>query len=359
MVLSQLELCHVRNLTEAKLTPSSGVNLIFGANASGKTSLLEAIHILSTSRSFRTPHIQHIIQREKLLLRVIGKVADTTGKQISLGIEREKDQIRMRLAGETVQNASKLASILPVQIINPDVHKLLEQGPKYRRQFLDWGVFHVEHSFHTIWREYNRALKQRNAAIRIGSKQADIQVWDKGLVETALKITDLRENYLASILPVLQNYTAELIGFQPEFSYSRGWQRDEDLAHKLNASLEADIAQGYTRAGPHRADLFIKHNGLPAQASFSRGQQKLLVSSMRLAQITHLKQQTGQHTVLLVDDLAAELDEDKRARLLRLLKETGAQLFVTATEADLIDVSAWENVKVFHVEHGEIKEVVY
>ena len=359
MVLSQLEICQVRNLTEVKLTPSPGVNLIFGANASGKTSLLEAIHILSTSRSFRTLHIQHIIQREKPLLRVIGKVSDTTGQQVSLGIERDKDQTQMRLAGEAVLSASKLASIIPVQIINPDVHKLLEQGPKYRRQFLDWGVFHVEHSFHTIWREYNRILKQRNAAIRANSKQADIQVWDKGLVETALKITDLRENYLASILPVLQNYTEELIGFQPEFAYSRGWQRDEDLSKKLKTSLETDMAQGYTRAGPHRADLLIKHDGLLAQASFSRGQQKLLVSAMRLAQITHLKQQTGQHTVLLVDDLAAELDEDKRARLLQLLKKTGAQLFVTVTEADLIDVSAWEDVKMFHVEHGEIKEVVY
>lgn len=359
MILSQLDICQVRNLAEVKLSPSPGVNLIFGANASGKTSLLEAIHILSTSRSFRTLHVQHIIQHEKPLLRIVGKVIDSAGHEISLGIERDRDQIQMRLAGETVNSASKLASVLPVQVINPDVHKLLEQGPKYRRQYLDWGVFHVEHSFHTIWREYNRNLRQRNAAIRARSKQADIQVWDKGLIQTAEKITDMRENYLTSILPVLGTYTEELIGFQPEFSYSKGWQRDENLAEKLKTSLETDMAQGYTRAGPHRADLHIKHNGLPVQASFSRGQQKLLVSAMRLAQITHLKQQTGQHSVILVDDLAAELDEDRRARLLALLRKTGAQLFVTVTEADLIDVSVWERVKMFHVEHGEIKEVVY
>lgn len=359
MILSQLELYQVRNLVEAKLTPSPGVNLIFGANASGKTSLLEAIHILSTSRSFRTLHIQHIIQREKQLLRVVGKVADTTGKEISLGIERDKEQVQMRLAGEKILSAAKLTSILPVQIINPDVHKLLEQGPKYRRQFLDWGVFHVEQSFHDLWREYNRILKQRNAALRMGSRQKDIQVWDKGFVECALKITQLRETYLANILPLLQEYIEQLIGFQPDISYSRGWQREEDLLNKLKSNVETDMAQGYTRAGPHRADLLIKHNNLPAQASFSRGQQKLLVSAMRLAQISYLKKQTGQHTVLLVDDLAAELDEDKRSRLLRLFKETAAQLFVTVTEADLVDVSAWENVKMFHVEHGKIKEVVY
>jgi len=359
MVLSQLELCQIRNLTEVKLIPSSGVNLIFGANASGKTSLLEAIHILSTSRSFRTLHVQHIIQREKPLLRVLGKVTDKNGQQISLGIERDKDQTQMRLSGEKIQSASKLASILPVQIINPDVHKLLEQGPKYRRQYLDWGVFHVEHRFHALWREYNRILKQRNAAIRASALSADVQVWDKGLVGAAKKITTLREEYLTNILPILQNYSEQLIGFQLDINYYQGWQRDEDLAEKLKTSLDTDMAQGYTRAGPHRADLLIKHNGLPAQASFSRGQQKLLVSAMRLAQITHLKQQTGQHTVLLVDDLAAELDEEKRARLLSLLKETGAQLFVTVTEANLIDVSAWQEVKMFHVEHGKIKEVVY
>ena len=358
MILTQLELCQVRNLAEAKLTPSPGVNLIFGANASGKTSLLEAIYILSTSRSFRTVHIQHIIQREQPYLRVIGKVADAKGQEIALGIERDKETTQLRLAGETVKSASRLAGILPVQIINPDVHKLLEQGPKYRRQFMDWGVFHVEQSFHSIWTEYNRILKQRNAAIRMGMKPADIQVWDKGLVENALKITELRNHYLASILPILQEYTQRLIGFQPEFIFSQGWQKEEQLADKLIASLETDMAQGYTRAGPHRADLIIKHDGLAAQASFSRGQQKLLVSAMRLAQITHLKQQTGQQTVLLVDDLAAELDEDKRARLLQLLTETGAQLFVTVTEADLVDISAWEQAKMFHVEHGKIKEVV-
>jgi DNA replication and repair protein RecF len=224
---------------------------------------------------------------------------------------------------------------------------------------MDWGVFHVEQSFHGLWREYNRILKQRNAALRAGARQPDIQVWDKGLVDTALKITALRENYLANLLPVLENYSEQLIGFIPQFSYSRGWQKDEDLADKLKDSLETDRAQGYTRAGPHRADLHIKHESLPAQASFSRGQQKLLVSAMRLAQITHLKQQSGQQTVLLVDDLAAELDEEKRARMLALLKETGAQLFVTVTEPDLVDVSGWDEIKLFHVEHGAIKEVVY
>lgn len=358
MILSQLEICQVRNLADVKLTPSPMVNLIYGANASGKTSLLEAIHILSTSRSFRTLHIQHIIQQNSGFLRVTGTVADITGKKIHLGIERNKENTLLRLAGEAVKTASKLASVLPVQIINPDVHKLLEQGPKYRRQFLDWGVFHVEQSFHSTWTEYNRILKQRNAAIRTGMKKSDIQVWDKGLVETALKITRFREKYLESILPVLQDYTEHLIGFQPVFIYSRGWQKDEELGEKLASSLEIDMAQGYTRAGPHRADLLIKHDGLPAQASFSRGQQKLLVSAMRLAQISHLKNKTGQQTVLLIDDLAAELDEDKRARLLLLLKETGAQLFITVTEAELVDLSAWQGVKMFHVEHGNIKEVV-
>ena len=216
----------------------------------------------------------------------------------------------------------------------------------------------MEQSFHSTWTEYNRILKQRNAALRAGMKPADIQVWDKGLVENALKITQLRINYIESILPTLKDYTKRLVGFEPEFIYSQGWQKDEDLREKLRDSLETDMSQGYTRAGPHRADLIIKHDGLAAQASFSRGQQKLLVSAMRLAQTTHLRQQTGQQTVLLVDDLAAELDKDKRARLLQLLKETAAQLFVTVTEAELVDVSAWEEVKMFHVEHGIIKEVV-
>jgi len=136
MSLVRLELRHVRNIAEATLTPSPSCNVIFGANASGKTSLLEAIHILGLARSFRTPHIKQVIQRGSEGLTVFGRRSRADGSEVALGIERTLRETRIRVAGTNVDRAAELARWLPVQVINPESHEVLEQGPRFRRQFL-------------------------------------------------------------------------------------------------------------------------------------------------------------------------------------------------------------------------------
>lgn len=361
MSLTHLEVFQVRNLREVHIQPSAQINLIFGENASGKTSLLEAIHLLSLGRSFRTPHIQHVIQHSQDLLRVTGRIQSTAFPQamIPVGIERGRDHTQIRINGQNVSRISDLAAVLPVQVINPDVHKLLEQGPKYRRQFIDWGVFHVEQHFLQAWQNYHRILKQRNVALRKEHKPDNIRYWDKLLVDEGVQISRLREKYLEQLIPHLEEYCSRLLQLVPTLHYQSGWSQEFSFAEALQRSFERDRQSGFTQVGPHRADLVIKHQNQPAQARFSRGQQKMLVSAMRLAQIAHLKQSGGQVPVLLVDDLPAELDTAHRAELLGLLMASGAQLFVTTTEAELLDTRPWSEVKMFHVEHGQIKEVVY
>lgn len=359
MHLSQVDIKWVRNLKDVRLNPAPGINLIYGFNASGKTSLLEAIYLLSHGRSFRTSNIRSVIHNESNTLQVFAKVVQTpSGSCINLGLEKGLSHSQIRINQQNVTQTSRLAAYLPVQIINPEAHRLLEQGPSQRRKFIDWGLFHVEQSFHETWQKYTRILKQRNAALRERKPGLDAKLWDKQLIEAADKLTDLRRHYVEELTPYLQEYSQRLIEISPAIQYRQGWPQETSFETALSNSIEQDIHKGFTRYGPHRADLRITDNGQPVQEQFSRGQQKLLVSAMRLAQITHLKQRQAQQSVVLVDDLAAELDASHRHRLVELLVDSGAQLFITSTEANLFDTQAWASSKMFHVEHGQITEVI-
>lgn len=358
MYLTQLDIHQVRNLREVKIKPGKRCNYIFGANASGKTSVLEAIYLLSIARSFRTTHIKHVISFDQPALQVFARIENTNKENTPIGLERSVKKTRIRINGEDIKQVSELSSLLPVQIINPDVHKLLEQGPKYRRQFIDWGVFHVEHTFLQAWQQYYRVLKQRNAALRRKHDKKSITLWDEQLIQYAKIITLSRENYLLGFLPIFNKYVDKLMGLSVSMNYQRGWNSELSFTETLENSFEKDNFKGFTSFGPHRADLEILHQGSLVQNSFSRGQQKLLVCAMRLAQISHLKQETNQQSVLLVDDLAAELDIKHRQNLIELLIDTQAQLFVTATEQNSFVLPAEIESKMFHVEHGVLKEVV-
>ena len=359
MYLTQLDIRQVRNLHEVKISPGKRCNYIFGDNASGKTSVLEAIYLLSVARSFRTTHIKHVISYDQPSLQVFARIQkDNNQDQTALGLERTNQKTRIRINGKDVKQVSELSSLLPVQIINPDVHKLLEQGPKYRRQFIDWGVFHVEHGFLQAWQQYYRVLKQRNAALRKKLNKKDIVLWDNQLIQYAKNITLARENYLLGFMPIFTSYVNKLMGLSVEIEYVRGWNMESSFTDTLANNYDKDIFKGFTSSGPHRADLAILHNGIPVQNSFSRGQQKLLVCAMRLAQINYLKKETNQQSVLLVDDLAAELDIQHRQNLIELLVDTQAQLFLTATEQNSFILPSEIESKMFHVEHGILKEVV-
>lgn len=357
MSLVHLEIARVRNLNTVSLDPAERINLIHGENASGKTSLLEAIHLLSMARSFRTNSIQSVIQRGEETLTVFGRVKGPAGLT-SVGIEKGRQHTRIRINQQTVQKSSALAAVMPVQVINPDIHRLFEQGPRYRRQFLDWGLFHVEPAFLPVWQAYHKILRQRNAALRSGSPSPEVRYWDSQLVEQGQRLSELRRQYLSDLEPWLEEYAGKLLDITPMVSYQPGWAREYEFAAAIERGFERDRQQGFTHSGPHRADLVIRHEGRPVQEHFSRGQQKLLACAMRLAQVAQYRASQEKVPVLLVDDLPAELDPERRARLMTLLVESGAQLFITATEAGLITLPGESDMKMFHVEHGTIREVV-
>ena len=359
MSLTHLSLQNVRNLAESNLQPDPRFNIIEGANASGKTSLLEAIYLISQVKSFRTHRINHIIRHKQAMMRVVAKYQDHTQSTHVIGLERNRSTTKIHLNKQALSQSSQLAALVPIQVITPESHRLLEDGPKFRRQFIDWGVFHVKHSFLQTWKDYHRILRQRNAALRQSQLENQVRNWDKPLIDVCEQFHSDRSKYLQALSPIIESYTKQLTGEDITIDYQPGWQKEINFEQALENSYEQDCQFKHTRVGPHRADLSLKVHSIPVQVGFSRGQQKLLVCALRLAQIQYLEHLSQQSCIILVDDLPAELDKSHRRKLIALLDETDAQVFITTTDAQLLELDSKASQKVFHVEHGELKEVVY
>ncbi|HFC53954.1 MAG TPA: DNA replication/repair protein RecF [Gammaproteobacteria bacterium] len=359
-VIERFDLRNVRIIDSASIQPSPRINLIYGGNASGKSSLLEAIHILALGRSFRTHQISRVVSTGATSMILFAQLGRARRKQLSVGAERGEKINRLRIGGRTVRTTAELARELPVQIISPEIHDLIEQGPVNRRRFLDWGLFHVEHGFMAIWKRFAKALQQRNAGLRSGLPDAQISVWHAEMGELGQELDRMRRGYIERLLPLAQKHTDVLLGgaSRLKIRYMRGWRERIDYTEYLSGSLETDRQFGHTRQGPHRADLEMFIDEMPVRDRLSRGEQKMLGTAMRLAQVELLRTGSGLRSVLLVDDLAAELDAERRRRLVGALDESGCQVFVTATDPGSLGEESGRIEKMFHVEHGALREVV-
>ncbi len=364
MPLSRLDFKGVRNLEETSLRALGQINLIVGANGSGKTSLLECIYLLGMARSFRSAHIRNVIQHGADTATVYGEVQSEQGVGRKLGVSRDRTgDLDARLDGQRLNSRSDLAEALPLQLIDTDSFTLLTEGPRYRRQFLDWGVFHVEHQFFSAWQRFQRAIKQRNTLLRHG-KISDLSLapWEAEMAEAGSQIHEARMRYLERLTPgfhaVIQRIAPDL--GTVDLSYRPGWDIQLDLGSALEKNRQSDAQQGFTQVGPQRADIRILSEGKVAAEVLSRGQQKLVVCALKLAQ-GKIASEGGQQAIFLVDDLSAELDERHYRLVAGELLGFEAQLFVTSIE-DSQALDVWRQPQtgdwqMFHVEHGHIEQV--
>lgn len=333
--LQRLVFNGLRNLAPLDCRIDGDVLLITGNNGSGKTALLEGIALLSSGRSFRENRLQRCQQWQAPQLTLYAEIENRLGHQ-RLGWQREKQQTTLRLNGENAANQAMLAQQLPVQVFSPESQDLLTQGPNERRRFMDWGAFYHEPSFLNAWRHYQHALKQRNHALRQQRPNAEITLWHKPLLEAALQVHDIRLRYLNALAetaqPIMSQVSDSLA--QIELAYNAGWDSEQDLLSLWQNQLPHDRQLGYTQAGPHRADLKLRLQERDALSVLSRGQQKLLALSLLLAQSQHLRLALAETPILLLDDLAAELDQEHQQRVLTLLPQLGAQTILTATQSN-------------------------
>jgi DNA replication and repair protein RecF len=358
MGLQKLDIYNVRNIHEQSITPSPALNFIYGKNASGKSALIEAIFLLGRAKSFRTSSIKSVISFEQDNIIVSAQVLQGKSGSLQLGIQMDGKNIEIRINQQPSQKRSDLAYALPLQIIHPKSFELLDAGAQIRREFLDWGIFNHEENFLPVWRKYKKALAQRNALLKTRAIK-QLYVWNKELVNYGTIVNEYRLQYLEKLKPALSNTIARFVTLSDiDIKLMSGWDNAKQLEQLLSEDLEKDLRYGFTHSGPHRGDFHLLVKNKLAKDVVSRGQLKLLVTCLKLAQVELMFREQDTFGCILIDDFAAELDKDNRAKILNYLCEIQCQVFITATEFDDFgDLSAIENYKMFHVEHGNIKTI--
>lgn len=357
MSIQKLDIYHVRNLAQTTLYPAAKINLIFGHNASGKSSILEAIHLLGRANSFRSTSVKNVINFAHNELVVSGKILFTNAHVSTLGIQHDGKNLQIRIDQETRHSRSDLAYSLPIQLIHPKSYQLLDAGPQLRREFLDWGVFNQHPDFLDNWRHFKKALNHRNALLKIRSIK-ELNVWDHELQQYGTIVAAYRKIYLSELTPFFICIAQQFLEMESlEIKLIQGWTNDSLLIDQLAEDLDKDLRYGFTHSGPHRSDFQLLIESRKVKDFVSRGQLKLLMLSLKLAQVKHLLETGFKSVCILIDDAVSELDLNSRTKLLQFLASMDVQVFLTATEKNEFGkLNGIGEYKIFNVQDGVVSE---
>jgi DNA replication and repair protein RecF len=356
MRLTRLIVRDVRNLESIDWQPVDGLNVLVGPNGGGKTSLLEAVHLAAVGRSFRTRDTDLLIRQGCKELNVGAWFKGGDGPLRHVRLQRDSGGSRIYVDQQPLRSASELARMVPVLALSQDGLVRFKSSRGERRAVLDWGLFHVEPSFHSAWSRYRQSLAHRNAALR--TRQPDAP-WLDLMAETGEALSVARVDYVGRLQHRLDDIVRRLgLDFTITIALHRGWREGVSLSQYWADSRDRDRVVGYTMGGPHRANLVAHVDKKLGFDHLSAGQAKLVYLAVRLAQLEHFMGRWPQaEAVVFFDDLAAELDDQHLEAVLRLLSDDRLQRFVTSpNRLDELDVSSGA---VFHVEHGTVTPVSF
>jgi DNA replication and repair protein RecF len=360
----RLELENFRNIDRMSIDLGAGFNFFFGLNGAGKSAVLEAVHVLARGRSFRTGQLQDLIKAgmDRFVVRALIEDEHMVGGRLVFSRSRE-GQTEIRIDGEPARRMSQLASLIPMEVMTPEMVELVFGGPSLRRQWLDWGVFHVKHDHAAILRRYGAALRQRNACLRqIAAGRAqlgNLQPWTVEMTRLGQSITEARVAHLEGLETVIRGCLETLgAGFSVEIGYRRGWPDGADLGNVLGESVSREVKSGATNAGPHRADVDLRVHGQPCSSTLSRGEAKILASALMLSQSDRIRALAARKGLFLIDDIGAELDDVHRRHFFDALVGRGVQVFATSVvEPDKEILARCADHSLFHVERGQVHPV--
>lgn len=330
MTIRHIRIQNLRCFSNLSVELSATFNCLIAENGVGKTSFLEAIYLLSCGHSFRSREIASLIRYQQSDLTVFASHFNNDTVSIQKSLNKST---KIKVNAEPCARTSDLAYLLPCQIYYQDLFSIMDGSAALRRKILDWGMFHVEHSYHTRLKKYNQLLKQRNALLKQRKEKRHFEPWDRQLAEYGNALHTLRLKYSTELSLAMQNTLAQLSEVQCDLIYYKGWdkrQQGTSLFDQLQNDYEKDCLKGYTSVGAHQADLDLKTAQGPAKEMLSRGQKKIALIALKIAQ-TELLRKPSIH---LMDDVFSELDKTHIERLLNKIQSLEGQRVLTLLRED-------------------------
>lgn len=357
MRVDSVELKNYRNYREAVIAFDSGINIFYGDNAQGKTNILEAVYLASTSKSHRGSKDREIIsfdKEESHIKMVVAK--ENRMDRVDIHLKKSKSK-GIAINGIPIRRASELFGIVNVVFFSPEDLQLIKSGPGERRKFIDLELCQLDKIYVYNLVNYNKALIQRNTLLREQYNQSHLgdmlDVWDAQLIRFGVPMIRAREAFLQRMAKLIGGIHSSLSAGKEELSilYEPSVTADA-FADILLRGRDRDIRQKGTHAGPHRDDISFIVNGVDIRKFGSQGQQRTAALSVKLAEIELVKSLIQDTPVLLLDDVLSELDANRQNQLLNSIH--GIQTMITCTGLDDFVDYRFHMDKVFHVVDGTV-----
>lgn len=365
MIITEYKARDFRNLQTVELKPDPGINILFGKNGQGKTNIVESIWMFTGCHSFRTHKYTELIRKNQREAKVsLSFLVGGMQNFAELSIQQKRDFV---LNGVPVDSPRKFLGEFQSVVFSPSSLTIVQDAPSERRKFLDIAVSMVKPAYSVHLLKYSKILANRNALLRqIGLGQAEesyLDAWDEELARLGAKLTLYRLSYVDSLARISAEIYKEISGGTEQLSVeykvsSRSeavneYEMTENIFIALQKNRESDLHRQFTGIGPHKDDLYISVDGLPARNYGSQGQQRSCALALKLSEAYIVKDITGEYPVILLDDVMSELDTSRQELLLEYLKNR--QVFLTC--CDVSHFSMLQAAKTFRVDHGTITEV--
>lgn len=361
MFVKELRLQQFRNYGDETVVFHPKVNIIAGKNAQGKTNLLEAISIMSMGKSFRTRKDSEMIGFGKEFCRA-SCVYLHGDRERSIEIEIRKDGKKAKVDGVPAEKNIDLLENIYIVVFSPDDLKIVKEEPEKRRKFIDRELCQIKPVYYRNLARYKKVLLQRNNLLKSERcSRSAVEAWNHLLAEYGAKIMMERDGFLKKINQISSRLHADItagrekleLGYESDLPRREIFEDQRDVFLKILAdSFEKDIQKGNTGKGPHKDDIRISVNGIDVRHFGSQGQQRTAALSMKLAEISLIKQETGEEAILLLDDVLSELDGERQKFLTHSLNDV--QLFITTAELNSELLETLPEHKIYWVERGKI-----
>ena len=334
MILKSLVIQNLRSINKLNMTFEPGINLIYGENGKGKTSILEAIYILSISRSFRSHFLRSIITEGESNIKIIGKIKDKTNSNLKIEYYKLNNNKRIKINEKKINNLSELLGVFPVTVLSPEDIDIIHSNKK-KRDFFNRILCHTNKVYLNVLQQYQLTIKQRNSLLQQKADFSYLKVWDEKLSSLGYKIWEARKDFFNDFIPIFENLWKELncdFTAQIKYNIQQALLKNE-YYQVLIDNINKDIKRGYTTTGPHKDNIDLFFNNMAIKDCGSQGEKKLFLVVLKITESIYISTKMKNEPIILLDDLFAMLDKNRGLKILNLLTNN-FQIFITTTDAN-------------------------